>query len=341
MTTTLIDPMLDQRWPELLRGRQCELFGDRRWLRVLRTTYGFDFSADVVADDDRIHSALATVCIDDLRGRRIVSLPFCDFVDLPCADADWAEISARVADSGLPVRLETPADHPAVADARFDSAIDGVHHCLPVADVDEADLFSGYSTLTRRQVRRAARTGITYRMSQATRDLEDFFALHVGVRKHRHELLAQPPAMFDAIAEQFFGDGISGVIVGERDGAMVGGCLLLATEHAVHYKFSASRADARSDGVSHGAVHAAALWARDRGLEMLDLGRSDLAHTGLVEFKRRFGPVERELAVHRRAWTTNPSADALLGELTAMFVRPDVDDRQTIDAGALLYRFFA
>jgi CelD/BcsL family acetyltransferase involved in cellulose biosynthesis len=332
----------DRRWAGIEAARPASLFLDRRWWGALADVYHLPVRAVLaLGHDGRAVGALPYVELDDLRGPRIVSLPFCDFVDPPAPPGVWPALVEPLLGRRRPVVLNTPADHPATADARFTSTVDGVRHVVSV-DPDPEVRLRGYGELNRRMVRRAGRAGIRYRFSTARGDLHRFHALHVGVRKYRHRLLAQPLALFDAIAERFFasGDG-SGLVLGEVGGEVAGGCLVLRTPGAVHYKFSVSHPDHRRAGASHGAVHAALDHTAGLGVERFDLGRSDLAHTGLVDFKRRFGAGEVPLARHTAGPPVSPEGGALLGALTALLVDPAVPDQTTARAGALLYRYFA
>lgn len=323
----------DSTWDSLTAGRRSELFVDRRWYAVLRATYGLEFRQHRTA-----RSTLPFAELDDPRGRRISSLPFCDFVDAPMDASEWNELVSPLLDRGCPVLLETPEAHPAMDDPRLESMVDGVHHLVPVAE-SLAAMMPSFGTLTRRQIRRADRTGIRFDVTTADADLAAVHALHVSVRKERHNLLAQPLAMFEEIKNQF-GDDFC-LVVGRRDGRIVGGTLLLRTETAWHYKFSVSHADARADGVSHGAVAAAIQHCIDTGAPVFDFGRSDLAHTGLLQFKRRFAPHEIRLACHRSEPMPSTPFARDLAHLTTLFTRPDVPAAVTAEAGATLYRYFA
>lgn len=326
---------------DLRRPGRNELFVDPSWWRVLADTYDMQVRVACAGHDGTgPRSALPLVDIDDPSGARSVSLPFCDFVDAPMHADDWATVAAPLLDSGVHVKLDTVVDHPAVDDPRFDSDVDGV---VLEIDVDRppVEMLPEFSQLARRQIRRAERSGIRYRLATDLDSMRAYHRLHLGVRRHRHRLLAQPFAMFEAIHEHFAEQGRGGVILGEHDGEVVGGCLLLVTDHAVHYKFSASHPDHRRDGVSHGAVFASLEYTHEIGRPVFDFGRSDLAHTGLVEFKRRYRPRERLLASH----VAGPSLDGTfrqrLGELTELYVDPSVPDFLTEMAGDHLYRYFA
>lgn len=327
--------------PDLRVAGGNELFVDPAWWQVIADTY--DMKVQVRWTETaagQTVSALPIIEIDDPSGCRTVSLPFCDFVDAPMHEDDWNSLIDPILASGRRVLLDTPSDHPAMSDPRLQSMVDGVHHVVTV-DRCPSELAVGFSQLARRQIRRAASAGIRYRLATDMDSVRAFYELHLGVRRHRHGLLAQPFAMFESIHQRFITQGRGGVIVGELDGRVVGGCLLLVTDNAVHYKFSASAPDQRSNGVSHGAVFAALEYTREVSRPDFDFGRSDLDHTGLVDFKRRYRPRERTLARHSAGPPRDPVFLDRLHTLTGLFVDPSMPDELVEFAGDFLYRYFA
>ncbi len=316
-----------------------ELFVDQRWWCVLQRTYGFAVQTlSMPGPDGTPGGSVAYVDVDDPAGARRVSLPFCDLVDLPCTPEAWA-VLRRVFTADGPARLTTMADHPIVDDPEFSTVVDAVHQVVPVAA--DADPLESFATLPRRMVRKAARNGVTYRAATEVAAMDAFHELHVGVRKYRHGLLAQPRDFFRVIHDEFIAGGDGAVMLAERDGDVLGAVVLLHTESAVHYKFAASHPDARRDGVSHGLVHAALEHTRDTGRPVFDFGRADLDQAGLVDFKRRFGAIATPIATSSRLPLAHPEFRDLLGEMTELYVRPDLPDALAARAGAHLYRYFA
>ncbi len=328
-----------------LRNSECnELFVDPAWWQVLHDVYGFEVCvlSVIVSEDeeDEVVGSLPVVELNDPAGHRLASLPFCDLVDVPCPEDAWPLLSDMLLSRNLPVRLGTMAEHPASADDRFASAATAAHHVVDLnPEMDEIQ--AGFSQMNRRQIRRAAKHGITYRFRTDWGALEAFYWLHVGVRKYRHKLLPQSLSFFAAIYENFFTAGLGGVMAAESEGRVVGGCVLLQTPNAMHYKFSAAHPDFASTGVSHGAVNAALSHTREVGLRKFDFGRSELAHTGLLDFKRRFGPTERLISTHRAGPELSAPFGPLLGRLTELYVDPVIPDELTAAAGSHLYRYFA
>ncbi len=323
----------DPRWSHLVADSRSALFVDPRWYRVLEQTYGLEINARTCHNN-----TLAYSDIDDPRGRRIVSLPFCDFVDTSIAPDAWPTLVEPLVATGACVILETGPDHPAENDPRFTSVVDGVSMTVAL-DAPLEKLFEGFATLTRRQIRKSNKRGIEFVATQDPTALRRFHELHVGVRKYRHGLLAQPFEMFESIANNFGNDWT--LIAGFVDGEMIGGCLLIRTDSTWHYKFSVSHPDFRSFGVSHGAVYGALAHCVDTNATTFDFGRSDLAHGGLVDFKRRFGAAMLPLTRHVTSPLAPNTFSDELQQLTKIMTDPNVPDSLSAQAGSVLYRYFA
>lgn len=338
-----IDPLTDPRWAALVSSRDASLFSSPEWLGVLADVYGFAFEGRGIGGADALDAAVAICHINDPRGSRIVSLPFCDLND-PVVDSpeDWELLTEGLFGDTTPVVFRTRGHEIVSADSRLETETVGVWHELD-ATVPPEEAQAGFATLPRRMIRRAARDGLVVERSTSQADLRAFYDLHVGVRKHRHHLLPQPWEFFEAIGERFLDTG-NGAVVGARvDGEFVGGCLLLEHGDTAFYKFSASHPDYRSSGVSHATLFEGYRYAHEKGLRAYDLGRSDLDTPGLVDFKRRFRPRELPLTVHRYR-PPHPKPDLLgptLSELTALLVGEDIPESVSAEAGRLLYKFFA
>ena len=135
-----------------------QLFVDPAWWDVLREAYGFEVCVRQVLDRrDEVVAAVPWVEIDDLGGHRIVSLPFCDFVDAPITADAWTALAPSFVDEQTLVSFSTPASHELTADPRFASQVDGVHHRISVTDPDT--MVGGFAELTRRMIRKAERSG--------------------------------------------------------------------------------------------------------------------------------------------------------------------------------------
>ncbi len=346
---SLIDPLQDPRWNELIDGSSVGLFLSTPWLGALAQTYGFHFQAAAVETDGDLEAALPFTVIDDLRGTRIRALPFCDLIELPGANPNQASaLYTHLAKQGLPTEVITqacaaPQDNENQGEDCWQSNASHLWHTISL-EQDRQALLAACGSNTRNRIRKVEREGFTVWADPNPNAVDDFFNLHLGVRKYRHQLLPQPRALFHAIAERFFATGNGWVIKVERDDSLASAAVVLRHQDTLYYKFSASDPAFRNIGTNHAVAFGAVSHALDIGCSSVDLGRTPLAQPGLVSFKDRLGAQNRPVVRSRRAGTVSAAqqeAGQMLGRLTALLVDPNVPDTVTEAAGTELYRYFA
>ncbi|MEM7275962.1 MAG: GNAT family N-acetyltransferase [Actinomycetota bacterium] len=341
-----IDVRTEPGWDDAIGGTDAELFIGSRWAEVLADSFNVQVQASVERSaDGRVAAAVPFACIDDVRGARLAMLPFSDFVS-PVGISDaatWDRLVRPLLDLGRPMTFNTVAGTPAADDERFVADGGSVRHRIPL-DGPADQLFARFSSHHRRLIRKADRVGLRFGLAETRADLRAFYELHLGVRRHRYGMLAQPYTLFESLWDRFLEPGLGDLVLGFDGDTVVGGCLLLEAGDTFYYKYAASHPDYRSAGASHGAVMHAVGRGIERGLVALDLGRSDTDQPGLVDFKRRFGAEVSELCRYRskdQLFREASEMDRLLTELTGLLTRPSVPDPITEQAGALLYRLFA
>jgi CelD/BcsL family acetyltransferase involved in cellulose biosynthesis len=347
-TVARIDPTVDPRWLALLaRYPRSGLFHSPAWLSAVADAYGFAVRAHVMTDPSGVPIAgIAVAEVDDLSGPRTIALPFSDACDpLVSSVGEWEGLFDSLRSEGLPVHLRCLDDRIAGADARFEIVKRARWHTLSLASEPEA-IWGGLAPATRRAIRKAERSGVAVKPLLGAEGLRDFHRLHVGLRKAKYRLLAQPFAFFEAIAGRFGEIGAwhpLGAFLGDR---LIAATIYLRWGDTLYYKFNASDLGALDVRPNTLLTWAGISLARSLGCRALDLGPTDDDQPGLIRFKRAFGAAERELRFLRYAppgWQ-NPrglAARQLLGEITRLLTAPEVPDEVSGRAGALLYRFFA
>ena len=338
-TPTSVAPVDHEGWDDLVGDRPGALFASGPWLKVLADTYDLTTRASIAGN-----AAHVWVDLDDARGSRTITLPFCDVTPTLSDQQTWPVVAPDPSASGL--QLRTFGDHPAIADDTWRSEHSAVFHMLDVT-VDAEERLADYQGATRRSIARSRREGVELAAETSMDALVKWLDLHRAVRKHRHQLLAQPLRMFEAIHAHYFEAGNGMVVAARVDGKMTGGSVVLRSGHTYSYKFSASAPDHRNWGVNQAVLHEVLREAHRRGARLVDLGRTETEHEGLMRFKDGFRP-DHALDVwthHRLAADqdrlTNPKVDEVLGAVTRLLVDPSVPDATTASAGEELYRLFA
>ncbi len=339
-----LDVLSAPEWDELVAGIEGELFLTRRWMRCLARAFDLHFEAVVERETHGLVGGIPYVRVRDMRGDRIVVLPFSDMAPPPIVGLDqWLRLVEPLMRYGVPITVCAPSGVAMASDERFKVDTTAVRQVIDL-DAELPELMLRMSSQPRRHIRRAEREGIVFRPAESRDHLRDFYDLHLQVRKHRYRLLCQPFSLFEAIWDEFLSTDNGCLLLGFDGDTVVGGCLLLIAGDSLCYKYAASHAEYRSRGASHGAVAGAMAVGLERGMARLDLGRSDTAQPGLIDFKRRFGATASDLS--RFTWAPDHyqpdvASTEIVTSLSKLLTSADVPDSVTEQAGNLLYKVFA
>jgi CelD/BcsL family acetyltransferase involved in cellulose biosynthesis len=344
-----LDPTVDPSWRELAAGAG-RLFESPPWVAAVAETYGLRPSAHVVLDptSGRPRSGVVTCSVRDGLGCRRVAYPFSDYCQPILADpGDWPLLLDAVLRPGEVFRWRTLGPL-AAEDPRLMVSGQAAWHEIDLSE--PADVrWAGLRGSARRNIRAAQRAGVTISFESGLDAFSTFFRLHTQVRKYKHHLLPQPWLFLAQLHEQFSRHEGAWVALAHHDGQPVAGILLLEWSGVAYYKFNASAADHLAARPNDLLLWETIGFAASRGNSALDLGLSDLAQPGLLRYKQKYATTEgRILSLVATADATagsppGPADDlrALLSDLTALFIRPEVPDHVTARAGELLYRYFA
>jgi hypothetical protein len=284
------------------------------------------------------------VAISDIRGDRLVSMPFSDRAEPFVADpSTWPALVDYVLHTGVPLTIRCLDGSVPTGDRRLVRTGEAAWQATPL-DRPLPELYRSISSAARRNLAAADRNGVTAEVATGLDAVRIYHQLHVSTRKNKYRLLAQPVSLFERIWQEFSArDGIVTVLA-RIGGEPIAGAVYLVWNDVLYYKFGASLVGTLSLRPNDVVTWAALCWASDRGLRLLDWGLSDLDQPGLIAYKRKWASEERRIVTLK-----SPSQDShnhrdpgqLLGELTQLLTAKDVPDYITARAGSLLYRYFA
>jgi CelD/BcsL family acetyltransferase involved in cellulose biosynthesis len=346
VSTTIVDPVTDPRWQRLVTSRPTTLFHSPEWLGVIAATYDLPVRAAVALDDaGQSFAGLPYVTVQDFMDRRTVSVPFSDFCDPLVGDlTQWRTLIDGLLED--PHRMDLRCLHNKIPldDDRFAVVDRALWHAVDVRR-DEEVAWTALPSSARRALRRARKAGVEVRTATDESDLRAFHALHVGVRKHKYGLLAQPYSFMEHIWEAFVEDDNGALLLATIDEQIVAGVMFLEWQGILYYKFNASDAahlDLRPNDLLlwEGMRH-----ARKRGLSQLDFGLTDGDQDGLIRYKRKYASQEKTVHLlrhepHGLPTPADQMARQTLRDVTRLLTDARVPDDVTGEAGAALYRYF-
>lgn len=343
MSATVIDARRDELWRSVAGHRFGSLFSSPPWIEAIARAYGFMVSASVQVRGGVVAAGIPFVHVRDIRGDRIVSLPFSDYCDPLVEDTDaWMDLVDPMLAYESPITLRCLRNSVPTEDTRFQAISRNLWHGVELTR-SEDDLWSTLDGSARQNVRKARRNGITVREGRTLDDVRIFHDMHCRLRKSKHRLLAQPLAFFETLHEVFSpSDGLT-VLLAESDEQVVAGILFIEWGGTLYYKFNAS-VDQRhcpNDLLAWEGIR----MGRRRGLVRLDFGLSDVNQPGLVRYKRKFATEEKDISFLR--WRPQGYSDLraeqatqMLGRVTSLLTDPAVPDDIARAAGNELYRYF-
>jgi CelD/BcsL family acetyltransferase involved in cellulose biosynthesis len=301
MTTDVLvlDPLADVRWDRLLeRHPGASVFHSRGWLEALKRTYGY---APVVLTTTPgrtpLENGLALCRVRTWASRRLVSVPFSDHCD-PLVDRP-DDLSAMLAFLRMELKagrwgsLEVRPRHVALS-----GMARGASYYLHVLDLARPaeQIFKGFhASSTQRAIRRAEREGVTYEAGNSEALLLRFYGL-LRLTRRRHGLPPQPLVWFRNLVT-YLRDGLA-IHVASKDGQPIASILTLSFKKTMVYKYGGSDARYHRLGGMPFLFWRAIQQANARGIEELDLGRSDVDQPGLIAFKDHLGATRSALTYY-------------------------------------------
>jgi CelD/BcsL family acetyltransferase involved in cellulose biosynthesis len=341
-----VDPRRDEHWAALMEGPRGSLFGAPPWIAAIVDTYGFEVSADVlVAKDGNPAAGFVHAELNDIRGHRVASLPFCDRLD-PVVDTDdqWHRLLEATLALELPIELRVLEAEPPRRDPRFQPATELAWHATDL-DRPEAEILAGFHKMARRNIRAAARGGVNVRFGADLADVQAFHELHRLTRKRKYHLLAQPIEFFERIWKRFAPLGKIVIGLASHQGEVIAGNLCLIWNDVIYYKFGASISERLALRPNDLLAWESMLFGRERGCRRFDWGVSDLDQPGLVFYKQKYATEERRVLGLRHTPggfkdSIGRDVGCMFSQLTQLLTRDDVPNEVTQRAGEILYRYF-
>lgn len=338
-----IDPLRDDRWPELIaRHPQASVFHTIGWLRALQTTYGYEPVAITTSPPSGALQNAVLFCVvrSWLTGDRLVSLPFSDHCEPLVDDAEQFEALYAQAEA---IRVRDGHQYVEMRSSNFCLEFERDFGRAKTYTLHRLNLRPGLETLRKtfhrdciqRKIRRAERESLTYEAGRSPLLLQQLYGL-LQLTRSRHHLPPQPFAWFQNLVA-CMGKDLS-IRIASQSGRPIAGIMTLDHGKTMVYKYGGSDVKFNNLGATPMLFWQAIKDAKEAGMEVLDLGRSDLDNPGLIMFKERWSTVRSPLATWRAPATTASPSFGQVKDWLAKEGFTRLPDSALTLAGRLLYR---
>jgi hypothetical protein len=296
-----INPLDHSAWDDLLLASgDASFFHTAAWARVIVESYGYQPVYFATVDNGMLSFLMPFMDIaSPLTGKRGVSLPFTD-----CCNPFTRE-KGNLAE-GVRAVLDF-AEHRNWAYVEWRSTESFIEGAVPAEsylthDLDlsrtEAELFLNLRGNNRRNIRRAARDGVSVTFDASLESLRDFYRLHGRTRK-QHGLPPQPFSFFKNVLKQILARGLGTIASAHYSGRTIAASIFFHFGPAAIFKYGASDARFLDHRPNNLVLWEAIRWYKAKGFKTLSLGRTEAADTGLLHFKRSWGAAETTLKYYR------------------------------------------
>lgn len=296
-----IDPLRDERWPELIaRHSQASVFHTRGWLSALQTTYGYEpIAFTTCCPSDALTTAvLCCVVRSWLTGTRLVSLPFSDHCEPLIESAEQfsrlcAHLERLSVQQGWKYAEIRTANPRLEFGAEFSQAHTYALHQLDLRPSLDLLLRGFHKDCIQRKITRAEREAVRYESGRSPQLLQQLYQL-LQLTRVRHQLPPQPFEWFENVVSCMGKDVC--IRIAFKGETAIAGILTLDHGKTMVYKYGGSDARFNVLGATPLLLWEAIKEAKYAGMETFDLGRSDLDNSGLIVFKDRWAATRSTLA---------------------------------------------
>jgi CelD/BcsL family acetyltransferase involved in cellulose biosynthesis len=293
----IVDPQTDQRWDDYVQMHpEGLIYHHSAWLQVLVSSFGYQpyYLAVHNGSPGEFQGVLPLMMAGSkISGLRLISLPFTSHCTPLLGGLDLAELVGFLARQ-CPGLGYLELRFLGAARPMLESCTDYVTHTLDLGPGPESLFKRFHPTSIRQRIKRAERNGLKFRLAETESDLKQFFKLHIDVRK-KHGLPPHRYAFFSNMWRILKPKGMLLLPLVEHDGRIVAGATVLRFRDTFIFEYSASDQAWLHLGPNQLLIWEVIKLACSQGATVLDLGRSAVTHSTLIEFKSRWGALTKVL----------------------------------------------
>jgi hypothetical protein len=297
------------------------VFHHRRWIELILEQYGGDCLIPAVRRDGTITTAIPFLEVRGISARRrLISLRFSDCVPvLTWADDPADDVRACAASllergyRSIVVRSERP-----LGDAPYSTEC--VRHVLNL-DRPLAELQAGFESRLRRNLRKAAASGLSFEFRTDAAAMEEFYRLHVMTRR-KLGLPVQPKRFLMRLQAVMMEEGLGFTGVVKREHRPIAAGVFLLFGKTMIYKYGASDPHALEHRPNEFLMENAIRHGVEMNCTAFDFGVTARTNEGLRRFKSKWGAVEEDAYdVYLAGAPRRRSANSRLVKLASTAIR--------------------
>lgn len=294
-----INPLTSTLWMDFItHHHNSTIFHHPLWLSLLHQQYGYVPLAYCVVDEKGvIQAGIPFMLLNKIfKGRCLISLPFTDYCFPLFYDEDslrflleyLIHIQNKDSFNNIEIRYNVPEIN------HLNKSDDFVLHTLKLTSNPNNVFQTFKKTQVQQCIRKAERESVKIRFERSKFGIDVFYILHTFTRK-RLGVPVQPKLFFNLFWRLLIKSNMGFVLLAFLDNVPISGSVFLNFGSTVTYKYSASDPKYWNLRPNNLVLWNAIQWACSNGYAKFDFGKSEVANTGLRDFKDGWGTIEEPL----------------------------------------------
>lgn len=297
MKSLLLQPS-DPRWMDFITTcPDANIFHHPAWMDLMSDCYGYKPHVLVVLNEhDELSAGIPFMDVTrPFSSLKRVSLPFSDY----CNPLYRDESSHQALTMSL-VQMFTK-DHVKRIEVRWclpehepiQRITDFVLHTIRL-NPDINVVSKNFKRTHWQNIHTAEDRGVKVEFGDELKHVRAFYDLQLETRK-RHGVPAQPWKYFELLWHYVISKGMGFILLAKKDDEVIAGMVYLGWGNTLIAKYAASREDHFNLRPNNLLFWEGICWGCRNGFTVFDMGRTEIANTGLRTFKSRWGAVEEPL----------------------------------------------
>ncbi|BAO55402.1 GNAT family N-acetyltransferase [Nonlabens marinus] len=319
------------------------LYNSSAWLNCIRDTYDFEVLL-LVDEEDKYHAAFCK--IDDDFGKRLISLPFSDYVPFLNTGVGYFEKLFNYCQQQYPdyqITLKTETSHELNLPQQLSRK--AVYHKVKLQETE-----SVFHKSFIRGVKKAQKSGVLIRIRNTPDALKDFYKLYHRLRINKFKSIPQPFIFFKAIYNQFIMKGDGFILEAISSDKVIASMIILEHKNTAYYKFGCSHDEFLDYKPNNLLFFELRKILFNRKFEYLDLGLSGCgdSYKGLRRWKDHVGGIMHPISYWQMGSKLPPDRVEKIAEMkidiqkkTQQIVENRLGPWETSERSKELYKYFA
>ena len=291
----IINPLEFNGWDELLlTNQESSFFHSETWARVLYDTYKYTPIYFCAFQDHKLSALVPVMEINSkLTGRRGVSLPFTDTCEpIIGHHIPFHAVMNTIIQYGKKARWETFVFTGGTRFFRERTPSRRFYMHMLDLTKDEKQIFSGFRSSTKRNIRKSLREGVQIEISNSLESFTEFYKLHIKTRK-RYGGAIEPIHFYRNIFKHIISRGNGIVFLASYKKRIIAAAVYFQFGKCTNFQYGASDLKYQHLRPNNLIMWEAIKWYLQNGFESLSFGVTECENSGLRQFKNGMATTEQ------------------------------------------------